>query len=271
MATATERVTGWLNGFEGALQAANYSGAADMFAEDSYWRDLVSFTWNIKTVEGRDEIRDMLEAQAAATNASNFSVVGEATEADGVTEAWIKFETEVSRGSGQIRMQGDKCWTLLTTMDELKGHEEKKGPTREKGVQHGAWLERKSWLEAKQEEEASLGYETQPYCVIIGGGQGGIALGARLPHARRADHHRREKPPPRRLLAQPLQVPLSPRSGLVRPSCRTSSSRTSGRSSPRKTSSATGSRCTPGSWSSTTGARPSAQSASYDEAAGHGR
>ena len=29
-------------------------------------------------------------------------------------------------------------------------------------------------------EEAELGIKTQPYCVIIGGGQGGIGLGARM-------------------------------------------------------------------------------------------
>ena len=38
----------------------------------------------------------------------------------------------------------------------------------------------RSWLERKHEEEAELGFVRQPYCVIIGGGQGGIALGARL-------------------------------------------------------------------------------------------
>ena len=35
-------------------------------------------------------------------------------------------------------------------------------------------------MERKQAAEASLGYDAQPYCVIVGGGQGGIALGARL-------------------------------------------------------------------------------------------
>ncbi len=38
----------------------------------------------------------------------------------------------------------------------------------------------KNWLEKKEQEEAELGYERQPYCVIIGGGQGGIGLGARM-------------------------------------------------------------------------------------------
>ena len=59
-------------------------------------------------------------------------------------------------------------------------YEEKKGPTRAKGVEHGAFKERKSWRERKQQEEAELGYTKQPYCVIIGGGQSGIGLGARL-------------------------------------------------------------------------------------------
>jgi putative flavoprotein involved in K+ transport len=65
-------------------------------------------------------------------------------------------------------------------MVELKGFEEKRGPSREKGVVHGADKARQTWLERKQQEEAELGYTQQPYVVIIGGGQGGIGLGARL-------------------------------------------------------------------------------------------
>ena len=37
-----------------------------------------------------------------------------------------------------------------------------------------------TWAEERETEAAELGYETSPMCVIIGGGQGGIALGARL-------------------------------------------------------------------------------------------
>ena len=45
---------------------------------------------------------------------------------------------------------------------------------------HGAFQDRKSWAETRAEEAARLGHETQPYVLIVGGGQGGIALGARL-------------------------------------------------------------------------------------------
>ncbi|MET0195577.1 MAG: NAD(P)/FAD-dependent oxidoreductase, partial [Hyphomicrobiaceae bacterium] len=51
---------------------------------------------------------------------------------------------------------------------------------REKGVEHGVHRDRTTWLERRTAEEASLGYTQQPYCLIIGGGQGGLALGARL-------------------------------------------------------------------------------------------
>jgi putative flavoprotein involved in K+ transport len=102
------------------------------------------------------------------------------TEEDGVTTAWISFETEVARGYGLVRLKEGKIWTLLTTMVELKGHEEPKGYARPLGAKHGAGKNRTTWLRSAQREEAELGYTTQPYCVIIGGGQGGIALGARL-------------------------------------------------------------------------------------------
>ena len=48
------------------------------------------------------------------------------------------------------------------------------------GAEHGHGRNRKTWTEKRAAEEADLGYATQPYVVIIGGGQGGIGLGARL-------------------------------------------------------------------------------------------
>jgi putative flavoprotein involved in K+ transport len=178
--TPTERVSAWLSGFGDALARGDIAAAVDMFDDDCYWRDLVSFTWNIKTMEGKDAIGSMLAATLENVRPGAWRISGEASEAGGVTEAWLTFETAVSRGKGHIRLKGDRCWTLLTSMVELKGHEEKRGLTREKGVEHGAYRERKSWLERRQQEEAELGYATQPYCVIIGGGQGAIGLGARL-------------------------------------------------------------------------------------------
>ncbi len=44
----------FLDVFGAALEAGDFTAAAGMFQDECYWRDLVSFTWNIKTMEGRD-------------------------------------------------------------------------------------------------------------------------------------------------------------------------------------------------------------------------
>lgn len=178
--TPSQRAQHWLDQFAAALASGQPDAALPLFDSDCYWRDLVAFTWNIRTQEGHDSVRDMLSARMTDTAASNFQLEGEATEADGITEAWFTFETRLARGRGHLRLKGDKAWTLLTTMTELKGFEEKKGERRIKGAEHGVHKGRKSWLELRQDEQARLGYEEQPYVVIIGGGQGGIMLAARL-------------------------------------------------------------------------------------------
>jgi putative flavoprotein involved in K+ transport len=176
----TQQVTEWLSRFESALTRNDLNAVAPLFTDECYWRDLISFTWNLKTLEGTGEIQAMLQSTISHVKPSRWQITGDATEQDSVTAGWFTFETEVARGKGHLRLKSGKCWTLLTTMTELKGFEERHGPTREMGVQHGVFRHRKTWLEKKTQEEVELGNSIQPYCVIIGGGQGGIALAARL-------------------------------------------------------------------------------------------
>ena len=122
----------------------------------------------------------MLGATLEQTGPSKFSIAGEVSEKDGIVEGWFTFETELARGKGYARLRDDRCWTLLTSMEELKGFEEKKGRRRVFGAEHGIHRDRKSWLESKQDDERTLGTEHQPFVVVIGAGQGGLALGARL-------------------------------------------------------------------------------------------
>jgi putative flavoprotein involved in K+ transport len=178
--TPSQRAERWLSDFELALARREIDAATAMFDPDGYWRDLVAFTWNIRTQEGPAAIREMLQARLADTAPSSFALEGEATEADGVVDAWFTFETAVARGRGHLRLKAGRAWTLLTTMTELKGFEEHKGAHRPKGAEHGAQRGRTSWLDKRQEEQARLGHDEQPYAVIVGGGQGGIVLAARL-------------------------------------------------------------------------------------------
>ena len=170
----------WVKELAATLSSASASDAADLFEETGFWRDLIVFTWNIKTLEGRDAISHMIAATMDNVRPCNWKIEGDATEADGVIEAWITFDTGVAKGRAYVRLRNGLAWTFLTTMIGLSDYPEKRKKLRPKGTEHGANKNRQTWLEKRQHEEANLGYTEQPYCLIIGGGQGGIGLGARL-------------------------------------------------------------------------------------------
>jgi putative flavoprotein involved in K+ transport len=169
----------WLASFSRQLAGGDADAILELFAEDCYWRDFVAFTWNVKTMEGKPAIKAMLDATLAATAPTGFALSSVSGQ-PGNVEGWFDFETAVGRGQGIFRLEGGKCRTILTTLQELKGFEEALGPSRSKGVRHGADRNRQTWSERRAVEEAELGASRQPYCLIIGGGQGGIMLGARL-------------------------------------------------------------------------------------------
>ena len=134
----------WLSAFQQALTARDADAAAALFAADSYWRDIVAFTWNITTVEGGAGVADLLRATLDEVDPVGFRATEEPIEADGVSTAWVAFETKVGRGSGLLRLIDGKAFTLLTTLDELKGHEEPSNGRRPKGVRHGAFRGRRN-------------------------------------------------------------------------------------------------------------------------------
>lgn len=178
--TPGERAQAWLTRLDQALAAEDVAAAVALFGDECFWRDHIAFTWNIKTMEGRGEIADMLRATLGHVRPSAWTLSEEATEVDGVIEAWFTFETAVGRGLGYLRLKDDRCWTILTTLRELKGHEEGRGPARPKGAEHHAVKHRRTWREIVDAEEAALGTTEQPYCLVVGGGQCGAAIGARL-------------------------------------------------------------------------------------------
>lgn len=179
--TAAQRTAqAWLDQFNQAVNAGDAQAAANLFAPVSFWRDLIAFTWNIKTVENPSGVHDMLAATLDHVRPVTFALAEPPTESGGVIEAWLTFETKIGRGEGLLRLQDGKAWTLLTALAELKGHEEPKNMRRPMGAEHGVRRGRQSWQEQRAAEASTLGYETQPYVLVVGGGQGGIALGARL-------------------------------------------------------------------------------------------
>jgi putative flavoprotein involved in K+ transport len=170
----TTEVTTWLARLEATIPQGT---AAALFAPDAYWRDFLALTWTLVTVEGRPAITKLLADTIPHAGPLRLSIDGEATETPEGLAAWFTYETAQSRGRGHLRLKGGQGHTFFMAMRELVGFEEKSGPTREAGVEHGARRGRITWADQRALDAAAA---ADPYCLIVGGGQGGIALAARM-------------------------------------------------------------------------------------------
>ncbi len=177
--TPEDRATGWLSAFGDALATGDPTAVTELFGDECYWRDLVSLTWNLHTAEGRAEIRDMLDAVGTDAWPRDLTLTS-ASEADGVVEAWYRFTNATFRGTGVVRIRDGRAWTLLSSAQELLDHPEPAGPRRERGAVHGTGVGGENWLDRRTRQQETFGTQEQPYVLVVGGGQGGIGLGARL-------------------------------------------------------------------------------------------
>lgn len=172
----------WVDEFHRALTSGDPASTAEVFEPGGFWRDFVSFTWNLYTAEGREQIASLAEETVNATQPDGWSISEEPTHEDGVTTAWLTFSTAVGRGQALVRIREGLAWTLLTALEELHGFEEPTGHRRPRGVAHTIVKGRSTWLEEREAETEALGVTEQPFALIVGGGQGGIGLAARLKH-----------------------------------------------------------------------------------------
>ncbi|MFM8988735.1 MAG: hypothetical protein ACKOUS_03530, partial [Alphaproteobacteria bacterium] len=46
----------WLDRLEAALAARDIPAALELFGPECFWRDMVAFTWNIRTFERRRDV-----------------------------------------------------------------------------------------------------------------------------------------------------------------------------------------------------------------------
>ncbi|MBO0766208.1 MAG: NAD(P)/FAD-dependent oxidoreductase, partial [Hyphomicrobiaceae bacterium] len=71
-----------------------------------------------------------------------------------------------------------RAWTLLTALDEWKGFEEQAGKGRPTGQGYARDFRGPNWLDQRQ---ASLRYtDRDPAVLVVGGGQAGLSIAARL-------------------------------------------------------------------------------------------
>ena len=219
--TLNARIQVFLDNFDAALAAGDIDAAVGMFAPECYWRDLVAFTWNITTMEGPDQVRDMLGSCLARVKPTQLeNRRGGKRDRNRWRYRMLDSASRPARraATGVMRLQDGRCRTLLTAMSRTKDHEEKAGPGAAARARHGAIPARKPGRKARARRRATSAPATQPYALVIGGGQGGIMLGARLQPARRAHHHHREERAPAIPGATAIASLVPARPGLVRPS-----------------------------------------------------
>ncbi len=172
----------WIDQFQRALTSSSPASVAEVFEHEGFWRDFVSFTWNLYTAEGREEIAALATATVPNIQPQEWVFSEEPTFEDGVTTAWFNFETALGSGQAIVRIRDGLAWTLLTVLEELDGFEEPTGRKRPQGVDHKIVKGRSTWLEKRRAQEETLGVTEEPFALIVGGGQGGIGLAARLKH-----------------------------------------------------------------------------------------
>ena len=157
--TPAARVAAWLDAFQAALDARDADAAAELFAPTCFWRDLVAFTWNITTAEGRDAVAGPADRGHRPGRPDRLpGDRGPGAHRGGRRRRGLDPLRDVGRPRPRAPAAPDgKAWTLLTTLYELTGHEEPVRPPAAAGAEHGANKDRQTWLERREAEATELG------------------------------------------------------------------------------------------------------------------
>ncbi|WP_176598976.1 MULTISPECIES: NAD(P)-binding domain-containing protein [Sphingobium] len=169
----------WLGSIEEALAENDIGLATTLLKPDGYWRDLLTFKWEFTTAHGADEIRAMLSGAVQHSLPRSFRVEGTpyVSMLGNIAQTldfFFTFETEIALGRGHVRLIRDEgtsgrsvAYTVLTTMNELKDFPESVGRTRLRDFPECTLA-------------ASASEAVDPDVIIVGAGQAGLMLGARL-------------------------------------------------------------------------------------------
>ena len=171
-------------------------------------------------MEGPDAIRAMLESQLAKIRPGSLRLdPNETPTASGdVTEGWIEFETEAGPRLRPHPAEGRPGLDAAHhPRPSSRASRSRRAPAARWAPSTATAATARPGRRSARARPPSSATATQPYVLVIGGGQGGIGLGARLRQLGVptivVDRH----PRPGRPVAQPLQVALPARPGLVRP------------------------------------------------------
>ncbi|QIZ37980.1 NAD(P)/FAD-dependent oxidoreductase [Saccharopolyspora sp. ASAGF58] len=187
---AREIAANWLTELDDAVGRRDVAAIETLLIDEVWWRDLLALTWDIRTFRGRAAIGSMLTEYLDTASPSGFVVedgtTPTLTEFAGrrTVEAFFTFTTRLAHGRGVLRLVPDgdrwRAWTVLTSMQDIKGHEEKSTSIADVAFDqyNTAVKDRPTWYETRAREREFA--DSEPTVVIVGAGHSGLMLAARL-------------------------------------------------------------------------------------------
>ncbi|EJT97523.1 FAD-dependent pyridine nucleotide-disulfide oxidoreductase [Dacryopinax primogenitus] len=173
----------WLIRFNNALSQQDIPAITSLFLDDGWWRDLLSLTWDFRTFQGHDRITEFLQDRLRLSQVSNFDLYDAHAHPPaliapypdlGWVQALLRFDTGVGKGWAVVRLvylpeQEWRIFTLQTVLDSLSG--------AELDIDFNYPEPQDT---ATAEKAAELVRQADPTVLIIGAGQSGLGLAARL-------------------------------------------------------------------------------------------
>lgn len=179
----------WLAAFEAALAAGDAARIAVLFAAECHWRDLLAFTWSLRTCSGAGAIAERIAGCAGAVSPHGLRLAPRRTPPRRVTragteaiEAIFTFETTVGPCNGVVRLVNEggspRAWTLMTALDEIRGHEDPANGARWQDVDWTRNFGGENWLDRRRKAVAFA--DRDPAVLVVGAAQAGLTIAARL-------------------------------------------------------------------------------------------